>query len=286
MASDFLTHEEVLDELMIDEQELAKLISQGELRGFRDGMTMKFKRSDVMKLKQGRNTEPTIILTESDQDLEIPESSDELLIEDSSADDTVLNISDFMDSGDDELSLGSSGDLIISSDTGSEEEAIPTLEAPSLSADDSGTIEFYDSSSDDTGALMEIAASSEHGGTESLELIDEDSGQTGALALADSGDSGEFDSALEESDEDIAPRSSVSTRAARSSRRALATAATLQKKAPHIGWTIFLLLTMIVMFLPLAITFTQMKGVEPDWVNSLANAFSGLTETVYNLFLK
>lgn len=281
--AEFLSFEEVLDELMIDEEELKRLISQGELRGFRDGMSMKFKRSDVMNLKQGRNTEPTIILTDSDHDLDIPESSDELLLEDSSAEDTVLNISDFMDSGDgissDELLIGSSDDLIISSEDS--EEAIPTVETASLSGDESGTIEFYDSSSDDTGALMEVAASSDHGGTEALELIDEDSGETGAVALVDE-DSGEWD----EEGDDIAPRSSVSTRAARSSRRAMASAAALQQKAPHIAWTTMLLLSAMMLFIPMAVIFNVVKGVEPEWVNGIAKSFNGVTEMFYKMFAK
>src|SRR2546423_1512244 len=69
MAIEYMSFEDVLAELQIDEEELKKLVSQGELRGFRDGLSMKFKKDDVLNLKQGRETEPTIILTDSDAQL-------------------------------------------------------------------------------------------------------------------------------------------------------------------------------------------------------------------------
>ena len=68
MAVEYMTFQEVLEELQIDEEELKRLVSNAELRGFRAGSSMKFKREDVMNLKQGRETEPTIILTDSDQE--------------------------------------------------------------------------------------------------------------------------------------------------------------------------------------------------------------------------
>src|SRR5256885_316835 len=98
MAIEYMSFEDVLAELQIDEEELKKLVSQGELRGFRDGLSMKFKKDDVLNLKQGRETEPTIILTDSDQEMGIAESSDELILEDSTSD-TVINIGDIMSPG-------------------------------------------------------------------------------------------------------------------------------------------------------------------------------------------
>src|SRR5438045_6563008 len=87
-----------MKELQVDEEELKKLVCQGELRGFRDGTSMKFKKEDVLNLKKGRETEPTIILTDSDQEMGIAESSDELILEDSTSD-TVINIGDIMAPG-------------------------------------------------------------------------------------------------------------------------------------------------------------------------------------------
>ncbi|RME03336.1 MAG: DNA-binding protein [Planctomycetota bacterium] len=291
MASNYLSFEEVIDELGIDEEELKRLISQGELRGFRDGMSMKFKRSDVMKLSQGRQTEPTIILTESDNDLEFPESSEELVLEDSSTDDTVLNINDFSESSvgsSDELLIGSSDDLLIAP-SGDSEESIATVEAPSLKESGSSSyIEFYESSEeDDTGALMEVGASSDEGGTETFELIDDSEESSVALVeeSTDSTDSGEFimEESAELSEENIAPRSSMSGRAHRSSKRIMAAAA-MQLKTHHIAWTILLLLAAILLFIPTAIQLNAVKGTEADWVISLAKNFNGLTETFYKTF--
>ena len=95
MAVEYMSFQDVLEELQIDEEELKRLVSNAELRGFRAGASMKFKRDDVFNLKQGRETEPTIILTDSDQEMGIAESSDELILEDSTSD-TVINIGDIM----------------------------------------------------------------------------------------------------------------------------------------------------------------------------------------------
>src|SRR2546423_1491380 len=161
MAIEYMSFEDVLAELQIDEEELKKLVSQGELRGFRDGLSMKFKKDDVLNLKQGRETEPTIILTDSDQEMGIAESSDELILEDSTSD-TVINIGDIMAPGkggkgpaagsaidmaanaatsdQQEIIFDTSGDETGSgSKSGSgasdPEAAIPTVEVPSVSED-------------------------------------------------------------------------------------------------------------------------------------------------------
>ena len=60
MGVEYMTFHEVLEELQIDEEELKRLVSNAELRGFRAGSSMKFKRDDVMNLKQGRETEPHV----------------------------------------------------------------------------------------------------------------------------------------------------------------------------------------------------------------------------------
>ncbi len=52
----------VLAELQMSEQDLQNLIARGELRAFRAGGTMKFRRADVDMLKKERATEPTIII--------------------------------------------------------------------------------------------------------------------------------------------------------------------------------------------------------------------------------
>src|SRR5262245_44375826 len=139
MAVEYMTFQEVLEELQIDEEELKRLVSNAELRGFRAGSSMKFKKEDVMALKQGRETEPTIILTDSDQEMGIAESSDELILEDSTSD-TVINIGDIMggarSGSQQEIIFDTTEEYTVSPhDDSDPEAAIPTVEVPSVSED-------------------------------------------------------------------------------------------------------------------------------------------------------
>ena len=60
--ADYFSFEDVMGELELSEEDLKRMVSEGELRAFRDENKMKFKREDVENLKKGRITEPTIIL--------------------------------------------------------------------------------------------------------------------------------------------------------------------------------------------------------------------------------
>ena len=59
---EYFSFEDVMAELELGEEELKRMVSEGELRAFRDENKMKFKKEDVESLKKGRITEPTIIL--------------------------------------------------------------------------------------------------------------------------------------------------------------------------------------------------------------------------------
>jgi hypothetical protein len=59
---DYFSFEDVMAELELSEEDLKRMVSEGELRAFRDENKMKFKKEDVDNLKKGRITEPTIIL--------------------------------------------------------------------------------------------------------------------------------------------------------------------------------------------------------------------------------
>ncbi len=48
---EFFSFEEALHELRLKEEELRRLVSEGEIRAFRDGDTMKLRRSDVESLR-------------------------------------------------------------------------------------------------------------------------------------------------------------------------------------------------------------------------------------------
>jgi hypothetical protein len=95
MPGEFYTSEEALKELQIDDKELKRLISQGELRAYRDAAGLKFRKADVERLKKGRETEPTIILTDSDAEISLP-SEEELLVNEGAKErETVLDIDVF-----------------------------------------------------------------------------------------------------------------------------------------------------------------------------------------------
>jgi len=51
VADDFYSFDEALDELKLKEEELKRLVSEGEIRAFRKGDTMKLRRADVENLR-------------------------------------------------------------------------------------------------------------------------------------------------------------------------------------------------------------------------------------------
>ncbi len=60
MAEDFYSFEKVLRELHLQEEELKKLVSEGEIRAFRDDDKMKFKKEDIERFKTTGGDLPTI----------------------------------------------------------------------------------------------------------------------------------------------------------------------------------------------------------------------------------
>ncbi|MDP6519051.1 MAG: hypothetical protein QF411_04045, partial [Planctomycetota bacterium] len=49
--NEFFSFEEALDKLRLKDEELKRLVSEGEIRAFREGDTMKLRRSDVDSLR-------------------------------------------------------------------------------------------------------------------------------------------------------------------------------------------------------------------------------------------
>ncbi|WP_372367103.1 helix-turn-helix domain-containing protein [Candidatus Uabimicrobium sp. HlEnr_7] len=88
----FYSFEKVLKELRLEENELKRLVSEGEIRAFRDEGKMKFKKSDIDNLKMRRMLEPTIILPSGEPD-DSSEDDEVLLVEEDTSE-TLLNIND------------------------------------------------------------------------------------------------------------------------------------------------------------------------------------------------
>ena len=55
-SGEFYTFDEVLRKMSIDEQRLKKLVSEGEIRAFREGQEMKFRRADIDNMNKTRPT--------------------------------------------------------------------------------------------------------------------------------------------------------------------------------------------------------------------------------------
>lgn len=71
---EFISFEKALRDLQMRSEELRKLVSEGEIRAFRDGSSMKFKREDVDSLSASESFDETL---EDDTGMVTEELSDE-----------------------------------------------------------------------------------------------------------------------------------------------------------------------------------------------------------------
>jgi hypothetical protein len=72
---DLMDLQEVLKALSIGEQDLQNMVAQGKLKAVRAGRTVKFRRPEVMSMRGGRSTEPTIIIPSKGPARKIDESA-------------------------------------------------------------------------------------------------------------------------------------------------------------------------------------------------------------------
>jgi hypothetical protein len=253
-----MNFEEVLAELQIDEDELKRMVAQGELRGFRDGETMKFRRADVSKIKKGRETEPTIILTDSDADISLPESKEDhdLLVEEPSKDaedrDTVVNI-----------------DVFETTDVKVEDSDIPTVDVESIEGG-GDTVQFEDDTldldmsvmDDDEGAatLIDVGGPTEMA-TESFDLIEE-------APPAD----------------DFEVVDTTITGSGRISRSARLRAMQIKKKKGHPVMTAFIFVTSLIMLFGFTVLFNTIRGVEPKYIVDIGRTCRDIIDWITSIF--
>ena len=105
MADDFFSFEEALDELRLKEEELKRLVSEGEIRAFRDGETMKLRRSDVESLRSELSGGEVVDLGDASEELVFEDDTDldaGMATEEISSADTILE-ADVEDVGEVEL---------------------------------------------------------------------------------------------------------------------------------------------------------------------------------------
>jgi len=67
-SEDFLSFEKALRELKMRSEELKKLVSEGEIRAFRDGDSMKFRKEDVQALTSKASGEAELSFADSLED--------------------------------------------------------------------------------------------------------------------------------------------------------------------------------------------------------------------------
>jgi excisionase family DNA binding protein len=99
---EFFSFDEALHELRLKEEELKRLVSEGEIRAFRDGETMKLRRTDVETLRSelsggevvdlGDPTEELVF--EDDTDLDMGMATEEISEADTLLDDDVEDVGD------------------------------------------------------------------------------------------------------------------------------------------------------------------------------------------------
>lgn len=76
MADQFFSFDEALGELRLKEEELKRLVSEGEIRAFRDGDTMKLRRNDVESLRSELSGGDVVDLGGSAEELVFEDDSD------------------------------------------------------------------------------------------------------------------------------------------------------------------------------------------------------------------
>ncbi|MCC6781995.1 MAG: hypothetical protein IT457_04055 [Planctomycetes bacterium] len=81
---DFISFEKALRDLKMQSEELRKLVSEGEIRAFRDGDSMKFRREDLESLRKNRGASNELVFDEALED------DTGMVTEEISAEDTLL----------------------------------------------------------------------------------------------------------------------------------------------------------------------------------------------------
>lgn len=97
---EFLSFEEALKELRLKEEELKRLVSEGEIRAFREGETMKLRKSDVQNLRNELSGGEVVelggaseeLVFEDDADLDAGMATEEIAQADTILEDDVEDV--------------------------------------------------------------------------------------------------------------------------------------------------------------------------------------------------
>ncbi len=89
---DRLTFSEACRELQISEEELEKLVADGEIASVKEGDTLFFKSEVIEQYKKNRKTEPTIVL--SDEEMDLLDGVEDLSLDDLEVGDEAAAVAD------------------------------------------------------------------------------------------------------------------------------------------------------------------------------------------------
>lgn len=170
MSDEFLSYDQALADLQLSDDELNDLVASGELRGFRDGDEIRFKRDDVHTLKKSRETEPTIILSETEADsLSSPLEEQPIDLDSFSADETVLNIEGLLED-DTEGTTPIPGDSLLES-----EDELQIGEDTVLDTDELDLGDDFELGEDDTMLADEDETLMAGGGARRVQMVKKES---------------------------------------------------------------------------------------------------------------
>lgn len=98
-SKEFFSFEEALEELRLKEEELKRLVSEGEIRAFREGETMKLRRRDVEALRSELLGDEVVDLGEATEELIFEDESD--LVDPGMATEELVSAPTLLDADDD-----------------------------------------------------------------------------------------------------------------------------------------------------------------------------------------
>lgn len=105
-SDEFYTFEEALKELKVYEDDLKKMVSEGELTAFKDEDKLKFRREDIEAKKSENITDPTVVVEPDESEIPIS-PTDETFVEETSnvetadsGSDTDIHVPDLMEEAD------------------------------------------------------------------------------------------------------------------------------------------------------------------------------------------
>ena len=144
----YKSFDDVLNDLNMDEDELKRLVSEGQIRAFRDDDRMKFRSEDVQSLARGRHSSADDM---GDIDLgETQLGGESLEIIEEETDETLLDLGSLSSDQDFEDTGATSVPTVELSDIGEDQDATLTEELVFDETDELGGLDFGEDDADAT----------------------------------------------------------------------------------------------------------------------------------------